>query len=250
MRLADRHASLLVGTLLLLFAAFLTLHPLGARLFERLDLLVYDQLLPLQAPPMSPRITVVAIDDRSIERLGRWPWDRRIHAELIERLAELGAEVIGVDILFSEAQGGDGEADERLAAAMTTAAVVLPVAPRQLAAQERIGELLPLPTLAESAAALGHVDVELDVDGLCRSVFLMGGLGDARWPSLALAMAIHSGAASPPVAGAGDGEPYRSGWVRAAHRLIPFARPTEGPRTVSYSDVLDGRVDEAAIAGN
>jgi CHASE2 domain-containing sensor protein len=29
---------------------------------------------------------LVGLDDESIERLGRWPWSRSVHAALIERL--------------------------------------------------------------------------------------------------------------------------------------------------------------------
>ncbi|WP_028842356.1 MULTISPECIES: CHASE2 domain-containing protein [Thermodesulfovibrio] len=46
------------------------------------------------------RIVIVAIDSKSIDRLGRWPWDRKIIAKLIENLKEV--RVIALDIVFSE----------------------------------------------------------------------------------------------------------------------------------------------------
>ncbi|MCX7793527.1 MAG: adenylate/guanylate cyclase domain-containing protein [Thermodesulfovibrionales bacterium] len=46
------------------------------------------------------RILIVAIDSKSIDELGRWPWDRRIIARLIENLRY--AEVICLDMVFSE----------------------------------------------------------------------------------------------------------------------------------------------------
>ncbi|GAB5047347.1 CHASE2 domain-containing protein [Thermodesulfovibrio sp. TK110] len=46
------------------------------------------------------RILIVAIDSKSIDRLGRWPWDRKIIAKLIENLKK--AKVIALDIVFSE----------------------------------------------------------------------------------------------------------------------------------------------------
>jgi len=46
------------------------------------------------------RIIIVAIDSKSIDRLGRWPWDRKIIAKLIENLKEVS--VIALDIVFSE----------------------------------------------------------------------------------------------------------------------------------------------------
>src|SRR5262245_12259968 len=41
------------------------------------------------APP--PSITVVAIDEKSLEKIGRWPWPRTTTAELVVRLAQGGA---------------------------------------------------------------------------------------------------------------------------------------------------------------
>ncbi|MCX7724667.1 MAG: adenylate/guanylate cyclase domain-containing protein [Thermodesulfovibrio sp.] len=46
------------------------------------------------------RVVIVAIDSKSIDRLGRWPWDRKIMAKLIENLKEVS--VIAIDIVFSE----------------------------------------------------------------------------------------------------------------------------------------------------
>jgi adenylate cyclase len=48
------------------------------------------------------QVVVLAIDDYSIERLGRWPWSRAYHAELVDLLSEDGAEVIGFDLILAE----------------------------------------------------------------------------------------------------------------------------------------------------
>lgn len=47
-------------------------------------------------------IAIVAIDDRSIEELGRWPWPRAYIARAVRNLKDAGAKVIGFDILFTE----------------------------------------------------------------------------------------------------------------------------------------------------
>lgn len=46
------------------------------------------------------RVMIVAIDSRSVDELGRWPWDRKVMAELINNLKD--ARVIALDIVFSE----------------------------------------------------------------------------------------------------------------------------------------------------
>jgi len=40
---------------------------------QMLDTMVYDSVLPLAAPPPSPDILIIAIDERSLRELGRWP---------------------------------------------------------------------------------------------------------------------------------------------------------------------------------
>lgn len=49
-------------------------------------------------------IVIVAIDDESLAKVGRWPWSREKVATLIEKIDSFGAKTIGVDILFSEPQ--------------------------------------------------------------------------------------------------------------------------------------------------
>jgi EAL domain-containing protein (putative c-di-GMP-specific phosphodiesterase class I)/CHASE2 domain-containing sensor protein len=51
--------------------------------------------------PASGDIVVVAIDDRSLDRVEQWPWPRRYHAQLAEKLNGLGARRILFDIDFS-----------------------------------------------------------------------------------------------------------------------------------------------------
>ena len=121
-------------------------------------------------------VSTVAIDDDSLKRLGRWPWSRRTHAELLDRLTAMQARAVGFDVLFAEQQ-----TDDPLAGAIArNGKTVLAVAPSNPASGRPIDEVLPIAPLAESAAGLGHVDIELDTDGLCRSFYLRAGLGEAH----------------------------------------------------------------------
>ena len=47
------------------------------------------------------QIVIVEIDDKSIAALGRWPWRRAYHAELIDRLSEGSPRSIGMDLLLT-----------------------------------------------------------------------------------------------------------------------------------------------------
>src|SRR5215469_7977389 len=45
-------------------------------------------------------VAIVAIDDKSISELGRWPWPRTVLAKLEESLKAYNVAVIGYDMVF------------------------------------------------------------------------------------------------------------------------------------------------------
>lgn len=52
----------------------------------------------------SPRIAIIAIDQQSIDNIGRWPWSRDVHARMVDKLAQAQAKVVGTTIFFAEPQ--------------------------------------------------------------------------------------------------------------------------------------------------
>ncbi|MCK5263109.1 MAG: CHASE2 domain-containing protein, partial [Gammaproteobacteria bacterium] len=64
----------------------------------------YDFGVQSSSRTASDKIAIIAIDDESLENLGRWPWPRDKHAQIYEILKEGGAKVIGQTALFSEPQ--------------------------------------------------------------------------------------------------------------------------------------------------
>ena len=65
--------------------------------------LIQDLGLRALARPPHPDIVLVAVDDRSIATIGRWPWRRALHAQLLQTISAQQPQAIGLDILFSEA---------------------------------------------------------------------------------------------------------------------------------------------------
>ena len=43
---------------------------------------------------------MISIGDKDIELLGRWPWPRKYHADLIDILNYYGVKLIGYDLIF------------------------------------------------------------------------------------------------------------------------------------------------------
>src|SRR5260370_30744731 len=66
-----------------------------------------DQFFPAASP--DPRITLVAIDQKSNDRLGTYPWLNSYHAKVINYLASLHPKVILFDIVLDHVTGFDPE---------------------------------------------------------------------------------------------------------------------------------------------
>src|SRR5690606_1882698 len=58
-------------------------------------------LPPAPSDPPLP-LTVVDIDDASLQRLGQWPWPRDLLADLVREIGRHEPRVLGVNLLFPE----------------------------------------------------------------------------------------------------------------------------------------------------
>ena len=220
----------------------------------RFDQSVYDFFLQRQSHPAREDIIVVAIDDYSLNQLGKWPWSRVYHAEVIKQLNAAQAKVIGLDILFSEASANDTSADLALAAAMSARKnVVLPVFSHH--AGQGLSAAQPIPMFADMAHSLGHINLELDKDGVARSTFLREGIDGFWWPHFALAMHDAGLGLKRDIAqdqqnlpGARLAAAMRLSstddhvWHRDFHLLIPFYGSSGHFTSVPYVSVLRGEV--------
>ena len=92
-RLALREWLALFIAMLLLAGGLGWLNGLG-----RIDQTLYDQFVAAHGRPARDDIIIVAIDDYSLAELGRWPWPRALHAQLIDRLSKARPRAIGLDV--------------------------------------------------------------------------------------------------------------------------------------------------------
>lgn len=216
---------------------------------DRVDLLVHDVLArevvaPLRGPAAPADSIIVAIDDASLQALGRWPWPRQRHAELIDVLRQASTQAVGYDVLFSE-PSADPADDARLAAAIAAhGQIVLPVAPSKQPGERRPTVLKPLPALEKNAAALGHAETPIDADGQMRRVALVAGSESNAWDALPLAVQrVTSSQSSGPGARSTSPVPHQQHaqdpWWNEQVRLMPPATSITSPiPQVSASELL------------
>lgn len=121
------------------------------------------------------RIAIIGIDDESVNDFGSWPWNRSVHAQLIDTLAQGEPAVIAFDVTFPAPSADDASSDEALIAAAANAGnVVMPVygtfaSSAKQGAIEALDMSEPFPTLKEAAAAVGHINTIPDRDRVVRN---------------------------------------------------------------------------------
>lgn len=94
------YARLACLALLIAFAALRILDPAPV---EEIRVRTFDTFQRFDPRKKAVRpVTIVDIDDKSMEKLGQWPWPRTRIADLVTELTRLGAVVIAFDAVFSE----------------------------------------------------------------------------------------------------------------------------------------------------
>lgn len=72
--------------------------------FLSIDNRLRDFLFILRGPlPTTHNVVIVDIDEKSLKSEGQWPWSRNKISQLLYKLSEAEAGIIGLDIVFSEA---------------------------------------------------------------------------------------------------------------------------------------------------
>ncbi len=157
--------------------------------FDRFELVTLDWRFRLRAEQVGdPRLVFIDIKEDSLKSLGRWPFDRKYHAFLIEALTEAQASAIVFDILFSEESPSDMEL---IVATKKAGSVFYPVAfklPKGRRSNEFDAPLIK--ELREVCAGYGHINIIPDIDGKMRRVPLFIRYNDEYVPHLSLSVAL------------------------------------------------------------
>lgn len=277
-----RHARALVAcwTGLLLVTYFWP----GQTVLDRMELYTIDWRFRFRGPePADPRIAIVAVDDHSINTLGRWPWSRSIIAGGISKLAQCGVERIIFDIFFTETSNAEDdkeladatrefgkvyhagfanvpevgqEATPLSAEAVAKAWDVVKVeSPRGLAAAGALyqpqGLVMPLPELARAAATVGFMNVLDSGDGVFRNIPPLSQYEGHLFPALVLAAACEMMGVPPEEIEVTPGREIRladKGVIRLdaiGRMMVDFIGGSGSYPTFSMADVLAAGPDSA-----
>ncbi len=187
---------LIIITLVLCWI-FLFLFP--PSFFNLIKLRIYDFFLRINNfgnPPSD--VVIVAIDEKSLKVLGRWPWKRKIWIEFLKKTEALQPACIAFDVIFSEKSPYDDEFAKEL---LKYSNVIFPVVfffKKEKVSYEppedfwisqslyveniedfeknppysAVTALVPQPELLNSIKFVGHINIIPDVDGVVRKEVL------------------------------------------------------------------------------
>jgi len=207
-----------------------TLSAFALGLFEPIEHRFSEVRARILDRPPSGQVAIVEIDGKSLARLNSWPWSRRYHAGLIERLGAAGASIIAFDVDFS-ARSTPGD-DQLLGRALDhVQPVILPVF------QQRASDNLDVDALIKSRPAApfrkawtGGVNILPGPDGVVRDFPAATLIDGEIQPALAVLLSDNGSL--------GD-RTFVPDWSIDVQRIRRF----------SFVDVLEGRVPARALAG-
>ncbi|MBB00414.1 MAG: adenylate/guanylate cyclase domain-containing protein [Saprospirales bacterium] len=176
---------------------------LNPYILEATQLNYFDLLQRNHEENKSEQIILLDIDEKSIKKNGRWPWDRDVLAKEINKLPDNN--LIALNVLLSER--GRGNKDVFLAEAFVRKPIVaatqviddydlepkMHIGTTTLGPRDAIdfvkdykGILTPVPELAQFINGFGALAAEPSIDGVVREVPIIVGARGKIFPSFAL----------------------------------------------------------------
>ncbi len=191
-----------------------------------------------------PRIAIITIDDKSIQSLGRWPWNRSIYGRLFTLLNNPESEpaATGVDVTFSEPSSANE--DDALATALQKmdGRVVLANEVVFKKNTETAQEILkPLPMFLTNAQS-GMVNVIIDEDDVVRRFPLFLNIHNQQQNHFAFEI-LQTAERHATFTCAVCSETALHAWPQFSR--INFIGPPHSFREYSFADVLNGKINPA-----
>lgn len=202
------------------------------------------------AIPVEPSIGIVAIDDKSIAELGRYPWNRGQYARLLERLKTAQAKAVLFDAFFPEHE--DLVNDQAFASATRRSGNVALAVLFDFSKDGQVtGVTRSLPEIERAAAGVGHINLFPEDDGVNRRTPLLIEKDGKLTPSLGMRAAMMA---------LGEKDFSVKGYSAVlGERRIPvdennamWVNFTGGPGgypRYSFTDVVNGRIPPEQLQG-
>ncbi|MCS7184897.1 MAG: adenylate/guanylate cyclase domain-containing protein [bacterium] len=206
--------------------------------FMNLDYKLMDLKFNIRGSrPISSDIAVITVDEKSIKELGRFPWARSKHADLIKKLNFVGVKIIVFDILFTEKDLENPRGDIEFAMAIKKSTAPIVLAEFFLFKDGVITEVLKPIDMFRSYAKLGHVNIFPETDGIVRKTPVLIYYNGEFHPSLS--WIVYSILKNKDVVEAAKEKGFLHSQINEV--MINFIGGLQSVKYYSYSDVINGK---------
>lgn len=243
-----RHITVLLGLLAATFTV--VLYCMQAGFLESFEALTYNMRFKTIRGPIEHNsdFIIIAIDEKSIAELGRFPWSREFYRELIDFASKAGAKAVLFDMLFPEEESP--EVDGKLALSIKNSGITTLALAFEFAEDGSATSIIDnIPVLAGSAKNTSHINAFPDEDGVIRWTRLIVPYEGKLYPSLALTAAMEAMRI--------DKIKMRDYGIVLGSKVIPADRDIgmlinyRGPpgtyKSFSFSDVIKGRISHEQL---
>ena len=243
-----------------------------AGLFDGLNRWFYDRAIHLAAPSslvssavnsaanrsINSPVVFIAIDDSSLKALGRWPWSRSVHGQLLNQLAALPKppQVVGFDILFLEPepptqQHPDGDGVFARAIKAFPSPVIAPAL--IIDDPNRWGWVKPYVLLSNKGLRLAHIHTDIDPDGMVRRYYpqvSQSEAGSLPYLGVALSQALLAPLGGQPIQATQAKSKLADELSSAqSNAVLLYPLPSNWLRVISYEAVLRGEAPAGGWGG-
>ncbi len=210
-------------------------------IFADVQNLIYDKFF-IKRPP-GTQVVIASIDDKSLNAIGAWPWNRDVFAKVLDNLSSAGARVVGFDVVFGEDRSGD----DKLVAAIGNSKAKVVLAGKLLEDNSYFSPLSKL--LVKDHSETAFVNFESDRDGKIRHAVLFSQAAGSCRPSLALEAArlYVNAKGEPDCAGTEVNVGFSKFIVENRGIRINFVGSAGSFPQLSLSDIYSNKFDPAAV---
>ena len=210
------------------------------RMFYELESRSYDYRLEFKSGKKpSDKIIIAAIDEESLSQLGRWPWDRSVHAKFIDVVKKAGAKVVLLDVLFAEKSSANSDRaliDAAKKAGNVVCEVFFDFSGKTITKKHPLIE-----GLEESASCVGSPNVFPETDGVLRKVRPVFFYEGKIYTHITISVA--SAYLNKPWQDLTRNLPLDDN----AEMLVNYYGPFGTIRYLSYYDILAGKIDNSEL---
>jgi adenylate cyclase len=184
-------------------------------------------------------VVIVGLDDKSLQEIGAWPWNRDVFATALTNLEKAKPRAVGLDVLFLESRQGD----DKLNSFLSQTNVPTIFGAKDIGGGQVLTSPILPPNNSKVTSAL--IDFNTDADAKIRTANLNRKIGESCFPSFSTEL-FRQSILSPKLTNCSDSIiKIRDNSFNQNYR---FEYSKNKFNNISFVDLYNNKVDQASIS--